>query len=427
MTVYRGQGMSCEHFNQLQTGGLLSMNYFMSTSTDKNTALKFIEQALSKTSENQAVLFEMNINVKNSIKPFYDISQLSFYKGENEVLFSMATVFRIKSIQQTANRTWYIHLILVEEEDTELKILTEHIRKEIDTTNDLLALGTLMAKMSEYKKAKTYYEYLLKDLPSDKLQVLALYRNITAVHISLDNIDEAAKYQNKVFEILLEILMENFGDNRDEVRNFIKKTSIDKILEIVQEDNHNEILNSIKKSFETELIPLPEKNPGNVESSNKIEGDQMIEQLLKVMTSVDQLPKVVPSCNNIASFLNNQADTNIDQLLELSLQILPENHQKRVTIYNQIGIVRQSQGNYIEALDYFNKAFEIQVKLLPENHPDIVCTYNNIGEVYRSQDNYNKALEYFNKALEIQVKSLTENHQDIARTHKNIEEVRKCL
>ncbi|CAF1184209.1 unnamed protein product [Didymodactylos carnosus] len=139
--------MSLEELKKLTTRGLLSMNYFMSTSTEKKQALVFVDQALSPSQLNQGILSEMKVDVKSCYKPFHNIQNLSYLSSENEVLFSMGTVFRIQSIHETGSKSWSIPLKLVDEGDQQLQILRNHMRKDIGEGNDAFALAHLTIEM----------------------------------------------------------------------------------------------------------------------------------------------------------------------------------------------------------------------------------------------------------------------------------------
>ncbi|CAF1545463.1 unnamed protein product [Didymodactylos carnosus] len=212
MTVYRGQGMSLEELKTFTAGGLLSMHYFMSTSTENEQPLVFVDQALSKSPFNQGILFEMEVDVKTCHKPFHNIQNLSFYSSENEVLFSMGTVFRIHSIQQTGSRSWSIGLKLVVEGDQQLQTLMNHMRKDIGEGSDLFALGDLMLKMGHYDKAQEYNELFLKSLPENHPDIARTYNNMGHVHDNQGNYVEALSYYKKTLEIRLKSLPENHPD-----------------------------------------------------------------------------------------------------------------------------------------------------------------------------------------------------------------------
>ena len=80
---------------------------------------------------------------------------------------------------------------------------------------------------------------------------------------------------------------------------------------------------------------------------------------------------------------------------------------RKETIYCQIGTMKRNQGEYKEAITFYEKSLEIEKKTLPPNHPNLAVSYNNIGNVYNNMGEYSKALSSHEKALEIRQKSLT--------------------
>ncbi|CAF5164975.1 unnamed protein product, partial [Rotaria magnacalcarata] len=83
-------------------------------------------------------------------------------------------------------------------------------------------------------------------------------------------------------------------------------------------------------------------------------------------------------------------------------------------IYHKLGRVRQGQGEYPEAVKFYEKSLEIERKTLPEDDASLATSYNNIGVVYRNMGEYSKALEYYEKANKILEISLPPNHPDMA-------------
>ena len=78
-----------------------------------------------------------------------------------------------------------------------------------------------------------------------------------------------------------------------------------------------------------------------------------------------------------------------------------EDNEYVASDYNVIGTVYHSKGEYLKALEYFNKAETILTKLLGESHPDLAMIYYNIGDSYSSMEEYGKALEQYNRVLSI--------------------------
>ena len=101
-------------------------------------------------------------------------------------------------------------------------------------------------------------------------------------------------------------------------------------------------------------------------------------------------------------------------------KVLGKEHRDTAASYNNIGRVYYAQGNYPQALEYYQKALEIREKVLGKEHPYTSTSYNNLGLVYKAQGDYPQALEYYQKALEIREKGLGKEHSSTASTYNNI-------
>ncbi|CAF1978237.1 unnamed protein product [Rotaria magnacalcarata] len=104
-------------------------------------------------------------------------------------------------------------------------------------------------------------------------------------------------------------------------------------------------------------------------------------------------------------------------------KILPENHLDLVSSYNHVGDVYEAMGNYPKALSHYEKAIEICEKTLPLNYAQLSSCNNNIGDLYNDMTEYLKALFYYKKALEMRQESLPPNHPDLATSNNNIGDV----
>ena len=151
ITVYRGQNMKHRDFErQLKNniGGLLSVTTFWSTSRDMNVAQMFLERDPHKV----AVIFEMEIDttVDTDKSPFADIHNESAIEDEDEVLFSIGTVFRIVRIVHVENDDiWKVSLTMTTDADEQLYALTNQVIKEISGSTGYHRLGKLMCVMGK--------------------------------------------------------------------------------------------------------------------------------------------------------------------------------------------------------------------------------------------------------------------------------------
>ncbi|CAF1388674.1 unnamed protein product, partial [Didymodactylos carnosus] len=161
--------------------GLISMNGFLSVTNDRTVADMFASIDQNRLGY-EAVLFELKLDVDgkpSSRKPFADITNISQYPEEKEILFSMGIVWCIDSVTQQENNSYLIKLSLTNEEDlrsTELiKYLKKNMSKEMCT---LLTFGNFLFDIGEYDKAEYYYKKMAIELPPNDKRQAILYNNI---------------------------------------------------------------------------------------------------------------------------------------------------------------------------------------------------------------------------------------------------------
>jgi hypothetical protein len=173
--LYRWQGLSTMHFEKLlkSKGGLMSFNNFLSTSKDPKISRVFAEGALGNTGT-VGILFKMTVDPSVSSAPFASIREVSDFPTEEEILFSMHTVFRIDEITEIGNNSslYQVDLALTADDDQELRILTDCIRKEVVGETGWERLGQLLIKLSQLDKAEELYTVLLERKSEEGEKVL---------------------------------------------------------------------------------------------------------------------------------------------------------------------------------------------------------------------------------------------------------------
>ena len=96
------------------------------------------------------------------------------------------------------------------------------------------------------------------------------------------------------------------------------------------------------------------------------------------------------------------------------------NYHDLSSAYNNMGIAYYSMSKFNKALLYYEKALAIRQQSLSPDHPQLATSYNNIGGVYEIIDQYDKALSYYEKAIAIKLKSLPSNHPSLANSYDNL-------
>ena len=430
--VYRGQGLSQTDFDQMKQnkGGLLAFNSFLSTSKQRKVSLDFIRRATAKN-DLVPVLFVMNIDPTIKHAPFANIADIGAMKREDEILFSMHSVFRIGQIEkfEDNNAIWKVELIFTSDNDPDLHLLTEQMRKEIQGLTGQYKLGNLMIRLNKLDQAESLYQLLLNET-TDSVANASLFHQLAIVYIHQAKYEEAAKYHKKSLEILRKSLPPDHPDLATAYNNIgMVYASMGEYLKALE---------YCEKSLEICKKRLPPDHPDLATSYNNIgmvyanmgEYSKALEyyekslEICKKRLPPDH-PYLASSYNNIGSVYNSIGEYSkaleyCEKSLEIWRKSLPPDHPLLATSSNNIGMVYDSMGKYAKALEYYEKSLEIMKKSLPPDHPDLATAYNNIGMMYANMGEYSKALEYNYKSLEIRKKGLPSDHPYLATSYNNI-------
>ncbi|CAF3615827.1 unnamed protein product, partial [Adineta steineri] len=390
-TVYRGQCLSKEAFIEMTNtkGGLLSFNNFLSTSKNRDVSLLFTPQAATNP-DLVGVLFVISINPTDSATPFACVSDVSNFHTEDEVLFSMHTVFRIGDIQpMDENKHLYeVNLILTNDNDQDLRTLTDQIRQEtFPDEEEWYRLGLLLIKMGQFTKAQEVYEVLLHETTNESDKA-SIHYQLGRIKDNQGEYPEALSSHKAALTVRQQSLPSNhpeLGDSYHNMGNVYYSMG-----------DYPKALSYYEKALAIRQQSLPTNHPDSGHSYSNIG---------LVHYSMGDYPKALSSH---------------EKALAIKQQSLPSNHPELGDSYNNIGLVHYSMGDYPKALSYYEKALAIKQQSLPPNHPDLASSYNNIGLVYDRMGDYPKALLSHEKALVIRQQSLPSNHPDLGASYNNI-------
>ena len=429
ITVYRGKTMSNDEFNEIRTkeNGLLAFNTFLSTSVNEQVSLQFAKKSLTKPNT-VAVLFQMTIDPSISSTPFAPISSVSAIPNEEEILFSMHTVFRIGRITEIQERIWRVDLTLTSDDDEDLKQLTEYMRqKSVDSTK-WEQLGQLLIIMGNFNKAEEIYRFLLQEtFKNDEKTQCSLYYHLGDVKNHQGEHVEALKCYQKSLE-----LRQNHSDLKsvDLMNNYSGIGTVYGTL-----GNYSTALEFHQKALESaEKLP-PQDQVYSAEICQKIaalythmgNSEKSAEFYRKSLDICLQPLSSNPTTTDNSAMQNYQIMSfyfrsilAYQKILEHQQKILPPNHPDLACIYNSLGLLHSQAAVNSSALDCFQKELKIKERSLSPNHPDFAAVYNNLAMTYSKLNDFGTALEYYQKALNIYSKSLPSNHLNVATAHNNI-------
>jgi tetratricopeptide (TPR) repeat protein len=390
-TVYRDQVMSKAELDQLMKtkGGLLSFNNFLLSIKDRALSLDFAKRS-QITSDLVSVLFVMTIDPSISSTPFACIGDTSYCQdSNNEVLFSMHSVFRIGDIKQIDNYDclWQVDLILTSDDDQQLNTLTKYIREEIQGPTGWHRLGKFLLKLGHFNEAEEVYKVLLSRTKDNREESI-LCDQLGMVKNSQREYGQAITFCEKALEIKQSTLALNHPDLAQSYNNIG--------LVNANMGEYSKALSWYEKGLKIQQKTLRSNHPDLAQSFSHIG---------LVYANMGEYSKALSSH---------------EKALEIRQNILPSNHPDLAHSFSKIGLIYASMGEYSKAFSWYEKALEIRQNTLPRNHPDLVESYNNIGFVYASMREYSKALSFHEKALEIRRNSLTSNHPDLVESYNNI-------
>ncbi|CAF1248519.1 unnamed protein product [Adineta steineri] len=396
--VYRGHGLSKQDFTEMTNtkGGLLSFSNFLSTSKNQDVSLNFAQQAATN-SDLVGILFVMSINTTCSTTPFASITGVSYFHTEDEVLFSMHTIFRIRDIKPMDGNShlYQVNLTLTSDNDQDLRTLTDRIRQEtFPDSEGWFRLGKLLFKMGQFNKAQEVYEILLHRT-TDESDKAYIYHLLGMIKNDQGEYQQALTYYEKSRDIYEETLPSN-DINLGNIYNDIGVVYEDM-------DDYPKALSSHEKALAIKQQSLPSNHPSLGGPYSNIGN---------VSYAMGDYPKALSSHENA---------------LAIQQQSLPSNHPSLGASYSNIGNVSYAMGDYPKALSSHENALAIQQHSLPSNHPDLGASYNNIGTVYVKMDNYSKAHSFFERAVQNAQQSLPTNHPDLLKLRRNLERIKKKL
>lgn len=387
--VYRSQAISKAELERIKqsTNEFLSMNSFFSTSRNEEQALSFVSGG-EPTADLVYVLFSIEADLTLNSKPFADINNLSAFEGEEEVLFMLGTIFRIKQVNFNQQRNlWVVSLELCGQDDHDLNSIFQHFKNDFGEKTSLWHLTDLLFDMNEIDRAEKFYHRLIDDV--SEYEAAVCYDALGVIAHRKADYNLASMYHNKAL----------------------------KYFKTIFPDDHPVL------AYSYEHIGAVEESLSNYDLALKNYEEAVV---IWLMAYGDKHIRFARCLINIGLIYDKKKDfskalANYFCALEIHQQNeLPDDHPLFGLLFNNIGYIYFQQDDYDEALIYYEKSLEIRLKSLPSLHTDIGFTYHNIAALYFNQGKYLQALQYYTKGHEIYQHAYESTHPSMILLQNDI-------
>ena len=398
--LYRGQFISNDELKFLQNsiGQFLSMNSFLSTSTDQQQARSFLDMS-NIPSDFQPVLFIIDADPTiEGVKPFADISPFSYFVNEQEILIMLGAIFELISIRRD-RQIWLIQVRLCANNDQASKSVLEHMKKGYggdQTQTDLLSFGTVLANMGNFDDAEKYFHRLLNELPKDHYGIAHCYHNLGHIALEKEDYQSSLQYFEKALQIKLKSLPSDHSD-------------------LAETYNSIGVLHRKKGDYPMALQSYNKALTIFQKTSN--ENDQIeIAKCFNNIGNIYQLQKSYPDALHY-----------YQMALNIQEKHLPKDHPDLGSLYSNIAGVYQCLADHHRALEQYQISLTILEKSLPPQHPAIAMTWKNIAVVYEDIGDLHQALNYLKKVVTIRRQTLSSTHPQVQIIEQDMQRISSQL
>ncbi|CAF3795402.1 unnamed protein product, partial [Rotaria sordida] len=398
LTVYRGTTIPLEEIEKLKesVGKVISTNGFLSTSRNIDVSRQFLQNKFNSNTH-RPVLFKIQADPSLKMAIFADIENKTQIQGEEEVLFNLNSVFKIKSFDYNSTYLcWMLELVTTDECSDMIQQYLTFSEQQLDEYPPVIKFGRLLLnEMGQVNQAGKYFNMLLKSLPFD-------HPDIASVHNATGNVCERKGEFNlalKNYELAYQIRQEKLSSDHPHIAISLK--NMGNIYS--RRGNFNQALNYYQKALDIEEKYYPS------------------DHLQKGMTILNI------GLTYASTYDLDTALIHLYRALEMYKRVLPSQHLNIAQCLGNIGYVHKTKYDFHTALDYYCQQLEMEEKCLPSNHPDLSKHLSWIVEIYNKMGKIDKAMEFCKEKLDRQKNILGETHSQIARTLMIMAEVSKNI
>ena len=380
--VFRGQFMSAEELNVLKgsKGQFISITSFFSTSLDEQVSLAFVS---SESTDLCRVLFivEVVTHLSYCTKPFANISSKSQCLNEDEVLFMIATVFRVIDIYSRGELTVIQMVVSDENYDCHTETLFAYMQNDAREHGPYLSIGHVLYEAGMYDQAEQFCHQILVELPADHPLVYDVWSLLGAVKKGKGELKKSPVWLKKAI-----IGYDQMGNHLGHARCLLHLADIRQM-----EGRLDWAMDTCQQALEI----------FRKQSSHHIYWVLDFLSLLGIIYFKQ------------TKFM--KAFGYYKMVLRIREHILPSRHPDIGKILNNIGNIFFELKAFNRALQYYKRALTIFEASLPSEHPSIAQTYYTMSLVHLVKRDNHRSLEFLRRAINIVRSTLDPTHPHIQR------------
>ncbi|CAF3052371.1 unnamed protein product [Rotaria socialis] len=409
LTIYRGQISSPQEIAELvgayQNQSIVAVNSFFSISKDRNIAKFFLTGAQSSLCDGTrlATIFEIIIKKQDvsQFLPVADISQLSDFPKEKEVLFAPGQIFTINKfdiIFESGVNIYTFKMVLktgFKECLNQVYTKVEKIRS-VQVHHPLFHIGTLLAEEKRFQEAQDLYKDLLSKDVNEDINY-ACYRQLMTIANQQHNTHEAKLWFDKMNEIKVGKTASPNHDDGIPIRTEDYSTLHHSMQEI-----QNLAGNFL--SLSTHDLCQALNNDENL--SNRFENlNDHVYNMVLIMIKNKQYTLAI-HYTEAALFSSSISG------------MIPLRPSLKVNFYIQLGYCYQELKRNDESLKYYKMALEDKTHCSPD---DYIRTVHCVGKILETTNCYEEALHVY-----IQLAEDYNNDSNIGNREQR-HEVEECI
>ncbi|CAF1502593.1 unnamed protein product [Rotaria sordida] len=341
-TLYRGFRQSDDELNILRNlvGRVVAVKSFMSTSRNKDIALTYASPSDGQEENWRPVLLEIYVDLSSPTIIAADISRVSNFDVECEVLFNIGSTFRVKMLTfDTLNDIWLCQLIATNENLVDIQDF--QIRSPNVSLSQLILYGSNIIcsnKMIQHEQDDTINRNFKS--PSNDRQRLPW--------LAYESIDWAyIQYIKCIIQW--------------------------------QQTDMNQLLNECERILEIYT---------QIDVQDSFDGLQ----IASYMNNFGYISLLCSKQSELINLFNNS--------LSIRKKYLPHDHILLAQSYRNLGLAYANISDYHTAFEFHERALSINQHASITAQWSTVTTLRNMGDLCHRLKNCTRAVEYYSKAID---------------------------